>query len=112
MLYVPCGPDWHAKWHALPGWCRVLPSAGVSHGMSTLLKIGQRVRVVFPLTPQGRALVCSRHLLDGEELAGQIGEVMSVHRGDGHTVGVGFMGIWHEGSPWSDYFRPEELMPA
>lgn len=80
--------------------------------MSELLRIGQRVRVVFPISHQGRPLVCSRHLLDAEEIAGQIGEVMSVHSGEGHVVGVGFLSIWHEGSPWSDLFRRDELAPA
>lgn len=49
-------------------------------------------------------------MADAVEVNGQVGEVMSVHPGDGHTVGVVFMSLWHEGTPWSDYFTPGELI--
>ncbi|MGE3270381.1 MAG: hypothetical protein AB7P40_16630 [Chloroflexota bacterium] len=74
------------------------------------LHVGSQVRVVFPVNAQGRYLPCARHMADAVEVNGQVGEVMSVHPGDGHTVGVVFMSLWHEGTPWSDYFTPGELI--
>lgn len=75
------------------------------------LQRGQQVRVRFPVNAQGRALVCGRHMPDAVTVEGHVGEVMSLHPEDDHTVGVVFMSIWHEGTPWSDYFRPDELVP-
>ena len=71
------------------------------------LQAGDRVRVAIP-----RNEPCHLHSLSTVPVLGAIGMVDRVDERFGDHCVVVVFDLWHEGTQWTDRFKPSELAPA
>ncbi len=71
------------------------------------IEAGTRVRVAIP-----RNQPCALHCLESVPVLGAVGTVDRVDEQLGEHWVVVVFDLWHEGTQWTDRFRPSELVPA